>query len=262
MRAGALAILLSTTHNTRAVVANRPLHARCGQATRANKQMPSHVTSRRRIRRVEMPEIKTVSFVPGSDERVISRSIRPAAPDEQTTQSPETLLQACASGDQTALHSLYKGTAPQLFGLALRILRSRETAEEIIQDCFVLVWRNAHTFDPSRGAAMAWLARIVRNRCIDVIRRRGREAPLDDAPIEDREDPASRPADQAVLSCDARRLQDCLDKLEEGPRNTLKLIYYEGMTYQEVAAHVGVPLGTVKSWVRRSLIRLRGCLER
>jgi RNA polymerase sigma-70 factor (ECF subfamily) len=142
------------------------------------------------------------------------------------------------------------------------MLRSRELAEEVMQDSFVLVWRNAHTFDPGRGTAMAWLARIVRNRCIDILRQRGRETPLDQASIEDWEDPVARPADQAALSLDARRLQDCLNELEESPRKTLELVYYGGMTYAEVAAHLGVPLGTAKSWVRRSLARLRSCMER
>lgn len=208
-----------------------------------------------------MSDIKAVRLVQGAEERVVSRPHRPAAADAGRTQDREALLRACAGGDHAALHSLYTGTAPQLFGLALRILRNRELAEEILQDCFILVWRNAHTFDPGRGNAMAWLARIVRNRCIDAIRRRGRETPLSDASIEDWEDPTPHPADRAVLSGDARRLQDCLDKLEEGPRKALTLIYYQGMTYQEVAAHVNVPLGTVKSWVRRSLVRLKGCLE-
>ena len=83
-----------------------------------------------------------------------------------------------------------------------------------------------------------------------------------DASIEDWEDPLSSPADLAALSRDARRLQDCLDELEESPRKILELVYYEGMTYKEAAVHVGAPLGTVKSWVRRSLVRLRGCMER
>jgi RNA polymerase sigma-70 factor (ECF subfamily) len=224
--------------------------------------MSSHKASPRRSWRAETPGIKAVRLLQSSGERVVGRAHPPAASDAGRTQSREALLQACAGGDQTALHSLYTGTAPQLFGLALRILRSRELAEEIVQDSFLLVWRNAHAFDPGRGAAMAWLACIVRNRCIDVLRQRGRETPLDTASIEDREDPVSSPADLAALSCDARRLQDCLDQLEERPRKLLKLVYYEGMTYQEAAAHVGVPLGTVKSWVRRSLIRLRGCMER
>jgi RNA polymerase sigma-70 factor (ECF subfamily) len=209
-----------------------------------------------------MPGIKAVGLWQSSGDGVVSRVDRPAASDAGRAQSREALLQACASGDKTALHSLYKETAPQLFGLALRILRNRELAEEIVQDSFVLLWNNAHTFDPGRGSAMAWLARIVRNRCIDLLRQRGRETPLDEASIEDCEDPLASPADLAALSHDARRLQHCLGQLEENPRKILGLVYYEGMTYQEAAVHVGAPLGTVKSWVRRSLIRLRDCMER
>jgi RNA polymerase sigma-70 factor, ECF subfamily len=209
-----------------------------------------------------MSGIKAARLWQGSGDGVVGRLDRPAAPDPGRTPSREALLQACADGDKTALHSLYKETAAQLFGLAVRILRNRELAEEIVQDSFVLLWNNAHTFDPGRGSAMAWLARIVRNRCIDLIRRRGRETPLDHTSIEGWEDPGSSPADLAALSSDARRLHHCLDELEESPRKVLKLVYYEGMTYEEVAVHLGVPLGTVKSWVRRSLTRLRGCLER
>jgi RNA polymerase sigma-70 factor, ECF subfamily len=223
--------------------------------------MSSHKASRRSWP-AETPGTKAVRLLQSSQERVVGLADRPAASDAGRTQGREALLHACANGDQTALHSLYKGTAPQLFGLALRMLRRRDLAEEIVQDSFVLVWRSAHTFDPGRGSAMAWLARIVRNRCIDVLRQRGRETPLDDASIEDCEDPLASPADLAALSSDARRLQECLGELEESPRKILGLVYYEGMTYQEAAVHVGAPLGTVKSWVRRSLIRLRGCMER
>jgi RNA polymerase sigma-70 factor (ECF subfamily) len=222
--------------------------------------MSSHKVSARRSWQAEAPGI--VRLLQSSSERVVSRADRPAAQDAGRAQSREALLRACASGDRTALHSLYTATAPQLFGLALRILRRRELAEEIVQDSFLLAWRNAHTFDPGRGAAMAWLARIVRNRCIDIIRQHGRETPVDDASIEDWEDPASSPADLAALSHDGRRLQDCLNELEERPRKALRLVYYEGMTYNEAAAHMGVPVGTAKSWVRQGLIRLRGCMER
>jgi RNA polymerase sigma-70 factor (ECF subfamily) len=176
--------------------------------------------------------------------------------------SREALLQACASGDRTALQSLYVATAPQLFGLAIRILRSQELAEDAIQDSFVLVWRHAHSFDPARGPAMAWLAGIVRNQCINLLRRRRPESPLDDTLIQSWEDPAPGPADLTALSSDARRLRACLDELDEGPRRSLLLAYYEGMTIAEVAARLGTPLGTVKSWIRRSLGRLKDCMER
>src|SRR5262245_12611688 len=202
--------------------------------------MSSHETSPRRSWRTHTQGMRVIRLL-------VSGTQRPAASDAGSTQSREALLQACARGDRTALHSLYAGTASQLFGLALRMLRSRELAEEVMQDAFVLVWRNAHTFDPGRGTAMAWLARIVRNRCIDILRRRGRETPLDETSVANWEDPASRPADLVALSLDARRMRDCLNELEESPRKALELVYYDGMTHEEVAAHLGVPLGTAKS---------------
>jgi RNA polymerase sigma-70 factor, ECF subfamily len=176
--------------------------------------------------------------------------------------SREALLQACASGDRAALRDLYAATAPQLFGLALSILRSRDLAEDVMQDSFILVWRHAHSFVPDRGTAMAWLARIVRNQCFDVMRRRGREAPLDDVLLHNWEDPAPGPADLTALSRDARRLKACLDELDEGPRKSMILTYYEGLTFAAAAGRLGAPLGTVKSWIRRGLIQLRDCMER
>jgi len=176
--------------------------------------------------------------------------------------SREALLRACADGDRDALQSLYTATAPQLFGLALSILRSRDLAEDIVQDSFVLVWRHARSFDPGRGTAMAWLARIVRNQCFDLLRRRGRESPLDETFMQGRPDPAPGPVELTALSRDAQRLRGCLDELEESPRRSLMLAYYEGMTFEQVAGRLGTPLGTVKSWIRRSLIRLKGCMDR
>ena len=115
---------------------------------------------------------------------------------------------------------------------------------------------------PRRGTAMAWLAAIVRNQCFDRLRQRGREAPLDEALMQSFEDPAPGPADLTALSRDARRLRACLDELDEAPRRSMILAYYEGLTFAEVAGRLEVPLGTVKSWIRRSLIRLKDCMER
>jgi RNA polymerase sigma-70 factor (ECF subfamily) len=215
----------------------------------------------RRSWRVERPLTQALRLSQSSADRV-GTDAAAQTPDAVKAQSREALLQACARGDRAALHGLYKETALQLFGLALSILRSRDLAEDIVQDSFILVWRRAHSFDPSRGAAMAWLARIVRNRCFDVLRRHGREAPLDDVVVQTWEDPAASPADLTALSQDAERLRDCLDELDESPRKSLMLAYYEGMTYTQVADRMGAPLSTVKSWIRRSLIRLKDCLER
>jgi RNA polymerase sigma-70 factor (ECF subfamily) len=176
--------------------------------------------------------------------------------------SREALLEACAGGDTTALHRLYSIVSPQLFGLALGIVRRREQAEEILQDSFLLVWRHARSFDRQRGSAMAWLARIVRNQCFDHLRRSGRETPLDPEAMERWEDPAPGPEAAAAESESARQLLGCLDQLEANPRQCILLAYYQGMTFEEVAARLKAPLGTVKSWIRRSLVRLRTCLER
>ena len=190
------------------------------------------------------------------------RAERARSPGTGAAPSLEALLQACARGDHAALQSLYAITAPQLFGLARSIVRSRELAEDVLQDSFVLVWRHAHRFDPGRGAARAWLARIVRNRCIDLLPRHGREEPLDDALLETWEDPAPNPAELTTLSHEAARLRACLDELDDGPRRSMLLAYYGGLTFEQVAARLEAPLGTVKSWIRRSLVRLKHCMER
>ena len=115
---------------------------------------------------------------------------------------------------------------------------------------------------PRSRAAKAWLARIVRNRCIDLLPRHGREGPLDDALLKTWEDPAPNPAELTALSHEAARLRACLEELDDGPRQSMLLAYYEGLTFEQVAARLEAPLGTVKSWIRRSLVRLKGCMER
>lgn len=172
------------------------------------------------------------------------------------------LLRACARGERAALARLYQATAPQLFGLALRILRRRDLAEEVLQEAFLAAWRQSGRFDEARGTAMAWLATIVRNRALDQLRRGGREQPLEPVAIEAWADPDPGPAERASDSEEGRRLRACLEELEEGPRRSLLHAYYDGMTLEEVAGRLATPIGTVKSWVRRSLQRLRRCLER
>jgi RNA polymerase sigma-70 factor, ECF subfamily len=109
---------------------------------------------------------------------------------------------------------------------------------------------------------MAWLGRITRNQCFDLMRRRGRERPLEPTMLETWEDPDPGPAAAATQSEAARRLRACLEELEPSPRQSVLLAYYEGLTFEQVAERLKAPLGTVKSWIRRSLIRLKGCLER
>ena len=200
--------------------------------------MPLHGTSPRGDERSEQPRGQALRPLRSAGEQVSGPR---QTSDAGTAPSREALLQACASGDRAALQRLYQATAPQLFRIAIGIVRSRELAEDVVQDSFVLVWRHAHRFDAGRGAAMAWLACMVRNRCFDLLRRRGRETPLDATIMESWEDPAPNPADLTALSRDAQRLRVCLDQLAEGPRKSLLLAYYDGLTFEEVAGRLGRP---------------------
>lgn len=186
----------------------------------------------------------------------------PRGDDVATAPDLAALLENCAAGDRSALARLYRATSPQLFGLALRMVRQRDLAEEVLQDAFVAIWRHAESFDRGRGPAFGWLAAIVRNRAIDLLRRRGREGPLDPEFAAALPDSAPGPLDRAAQSESARMLADCLGELDEGPRRSILLAYYEGLTYEEAALRLATPVGTVKSWIRRSLMRLKRCLER
>src|SRR5512134_2880342 len=151
------------------------------------------------------------------------------------------MLIACQGGDTEAFSGLYRLTSPQLFGLALRILRRRDWAEEAVQECFVTIWRRARDYRPDLGPALPWITVILRNKCLDRLRR---EKPL-------------TPLEGAMAADDARRLKGCVDQLDEDQRKSVLLAYYEGLTHEQLAARLAAPLGTVKSWIRRGLQRLK-----
>ena len=176
------------------------------------------------------------------------------------------LLAACARRDQAAFSRLYQSTSPKLFGVALRILRREDWAEEVLQDCYVSIWNHAGSFDARLAAPMTWMTSIVRNRCLDWLRRPRIEVSLarDD---EDGEDPLERvpsedpgPLEALARSADAKALGECLRRLEPKQRQAIMLAFYEGLSHSELASHMREPLGTVKTWVRRGLERLKGCL--
>jgi RNA polymerase sigma-70 factor (ECF subfamily) len=174
-----------------------------------------------------------------------------------------SLLRASAGGDRRAFARLYDATAPQLFAVALRILKRRDWAEDALQEAYVSLWHHAASYRAERGAPLAWMATIVRNRALDRLRRRREGVPLDAVPdFAERADPGPTPLEQALRSDAARALQACLDRLGERQRQAILLAYFDGLTHEELAAHLGVPLGTAKSWVRRGMERVRECLER
>jgi RNA polymerase sigma-70 factor (ECF subfamily) len=178
----------------------------------------------------------------------------------------ENLLEACARRDQGAFARLYEVTAPKLFGVAVRILRREDWAEEVLQDCYVSIWNNAGRYSVGLSAPMTWMTSIVRNRCLDWLRRPNLEVVLQ-RPDDDGDDPleaiasgAPGPLDDLARSADAKALAACLGRLEAKQRQAIMLAFYDGLSHSELASHMRQPLGTVKTWVRRGLEKLKGCL--
>ena len=167
-------------------------------------------------------------------------------------------------GQPEALEALYRTTSAKLFGVCLRILKDRGEAEEVLQEVYLTVWRKAHVFDPDRGLSpMTWLAAMARNKAIDRLRSRGRRRPAE--PIDTAAglaDAAPSALDLLEVSGERRRLDLCLAELDGPQRIAIRTAFFDGASYPELAERMGAPLGTLKSWVRRGLLKLRACLER
>lgn len=191
----------------------------------------------------------------------------PAPPSDRNRQLTD-LLHACAQGRQAAFQELYRLASPQLFAALLRILKRRDLAEEALQDAFVSVWRNAASYSVDKGAPMTWLLSICRYRALDMLRRENREMSLEPLLEQEAEgggalrEFASEAVDTALFTkAEARALEECFSRLNEGQRNSLRLAYFDGCTHEEIAVNLKSPVGTVKSWVRRGLESLKRCLE-
>ena len=174
----------------------------------------------------------------------------------------EALLVRCASKDRAALETLYARVAPILLAVLMRMLRRRDLAEDVLQDVFVKVWQQAGQFDRIRGRPLAWLVSMARYRAID-IHRSSRPMVLvsDVEAVLEPQLQVAGPAEGAEAIGVRPALMRCLELIAAPQRLCLKLAYEQGLTHDEIARSVGEPLGTVKSWVRRSLLSLRRCLE-
>ncbi len=184
-----------------------------------------------------------------------------------TETSPATLrddlaqaLEGCVRGDRSSLRFLYEQLAPQMIGVALRLLRRRDLAEEVVQDTFLKIWEKAGTYDPARGAPDTWMFAILRHRALNVLRGEGRTELVDDfEPMGLASEEAD--AEHLVISLsEAGALRRCLERLEPLRRNAIVLAYARGLSHGELAGRLGIPLGTAKSWIRRGLLSLRECL--
>jgi RNA polymerase sigma-70 factor (ECF subfamily) len=173
----------------------------------------------------------------------------------------EKAIQACARGDKAALNAIYTQEAPRMLGVALRILKRRTLAEDAVQDAFVLVWRNAAKFDPAKGGAETWLYTVLRNRSLSILRKEAGTEPVEMPVGEEVADDGETPEQTIARLSDAEALKHCLEKLEPSRRMAIALAYVEGLSHGELAGKLGMPLGTIKSWLRRSLLTLRQCLQ-
>ena len=171
------------------------------------------------------------------------------------------LLGACGRRDREAFARLYRASSPKLFGVALRILKREDWAEEVLQDAYVSIWNHSGGYASGLSAPMTWMTSIVRNRCLDWLRKPRFEVADPEGEIAERT--ASNfegPLALLERSNEASAIAACLKGLEPKQRQTIVLAFYEGLSHSELAAHLREPLGTVKTWVRRGLVRLKGCL--
>lgn len=171
------------------------------------------------------------------------------------------LIGRTARRDRQAFAQLYDATSPKLFGVALRILQRRELAEEVLQESFAAVWEHASEYTAARGAPLAWLVTIVRHRAIDQLRRGGARAENRSQPEDALLGLSAGAAFAADRGAQLGALRRCLGELEAAPRRAVLLAYVYGLTHSELAAEMSAPVGTVKTWIRRSLERLKRCLD-
>jgi RNA polymerase sigma-70 factor (ECF subfamily) len=188
----------------------------------------------------------------------------------QTNQSDSDLmklLDQMALQDEAALKDLYDMTSSKLFGLALRVVNKREWAEDVLQDAYLYIWRSAADYRASLSPPMAWMGLIVRSRALDFLRKRSSERlhltqELDEYLNETIEGDAPNPMNTALASEQAWALQQCMNQLENKQREVVSLAYLRDLSHSELAEQLKLPLGTVKTWIRRGLEQLRGCMAR
>jgi RNA polymerase sigma-70 factor (ECF subfamily) len=171
------------------------------------------------------------------------------------------LLAATARGDRQAFAALYQATRGRLYAITLALLRQQDAAEEVLQETYLAVWRAAGQYQPGRAPVLVWLMAITRHRAIEWLRqRRRRAAEINaeslDAILEIPDSQASLPIDHL-----AHAIQECLQRLSTEQSKAIRLAFFQGFSHEELACQLQTPLGTVKSWVRRGLLQLKGCLE-
>jgi len=174
----------------------------------------------------------------------------------------ESLLARSAMRDANAFERLYQIASPKLFGLAVHLLKRKDLAEDVLQEAFVKIWHNASSYHPEKGSAMVWMTSIVRYRALDVVRSKHYKSTDSGETGEQLMDEfTTSPLDELLQDSELKTLVDCMDELQETQKKSILLAFYEGNTHHELAEKLKVPLGTVKSWIRRGLDRVKRCLK-
>jgi RNA polymerase sigma factor (sigma-70 family) len=173
----------------------------------------------------------------------------------------EEAIQRCAAGDRAGLRHIYEQEAGRMLGVARRIVAKSALAEDVVQDAFLQIWRGAAQFDPARGQGRGWIYTILRNRALNVLRSESRVDPLDEANLAELPSP-DESADALVERLEqSSALKRCLGALDAMRRKMVVMAFSNGLTHGEIAAHLKLPLGTVKSHIRRALQALKECLS-
>lgn len=172
----------------------------------------------------------------------------------------EQMIARMALGDRDAFAALYAATSAKLFGVALRVLGNRAEAEDAIHEAYLKIWRNADRYQVNGFSPMTWLITITRNLCIDKLRARKAQGTGLDA-VADLADATPGPEALAMAASDRARILDCMAQLDDRKSDAVRRAYLEGETYQELADRYEQPLNTIRTWLRRSLIKLKDCLS-
>ncbi len=173
----------------------------------------------------------------------------------------EAALLGCARGDRFALRAIYERERRWLMAVALRLVRRRELAEEVLNDAFLQIWRKAGSYNPRLGSARGWIYTVVRHRALNVLRSAQSAPEREDERFEELLAAHAEWQDGGDRAAEHGALAQCLERLEEQKRQCVLLAFVDGYSHEQVAAQLGAPLGTVKSWIRRGLLTLKECLS-
>ena len=197
----------------------------------------------------------------------ISTAILPVtiATDTAPSFDYKLALRSCAGGDRQALQDIYRQESRYLLGVALRIVRQRQQAEDVLHDAFMAIWTKAASFDATRGSGRGWIYSVTRNLALNSVRNGAREVSVDEETAEALDAQTSMEAhhqlaDAFEMHASLGRLNDCLSKLEPARRNCILYAYVDGCSHGEIAERTQTPLGTVKAWIKRGMGSLRKCM--